>query len=131
MPVIEYKGYTGMMEVDAEAGVIFGRVIGLRDVITFQGETVAEATKAFHDSVDDYLDWCAEKGEAPERPFSGKFVLRLDPNLHRKLAVAAEARGRSLNALIAETLEALFSNAAETTPKKERKTGKGHRPARR
>jgi predicted HicB family RNase H-like nuclease len=106
--MIEYKGYTGMMEVDPEAGIIFGRVIGLTDIITFQGGTVAEAVQAFHDSVDDYLEWCAEKGDTPGRPFSGKFILRIDPNLHRKLAIAAEANHKSLNAFVAETLAERF-----------------------
>ena len=56
---MKYKGYTGIAEFDDEAGIIFGRVAGLRDVITFQGESVAEVTRAFHDSVDDYLEFCA------------------------------------------------------------------------
>ncbi len=66
--MMTYKGYAGTIEVDTEAEILFGRVVGLHDVITFQGETVAEARKAFQDSVDDYLAFCAERGEAPENP---------------------------------------------------------------
>lgn len=66
--VFEYKGYTGVPELDLEAGILFGRVIGLRDGITFQGETVPEAIQAFRDSVDDYLEFCAQRGEKPEKP---------------------------------------------------------------
>lgn len=66
--MMTYKGYTGSVEVDTEAEILFGRVVDLHDVVTFQGKTVAEARKAFQDSVDDYLAFCAERGEAPEKP---------------------------------------------------------------
>src|SRR5690242_9586142 len=105
---MKYKGYTGVVELDEDSGVLFGHVIGLRDVITFQGGSVAEVVQAFHDSVDDYLEFCAQRGESPEKPYSGQFVLRVDPQLHRAMAHAAEARGSSLNALIEETLGGAF-----------------------
>jgi predicted HicB family RNase H-like nuclease len=73
-------------------------------VITFQGATVEEARAAFVESVDDYLAFCAERGEKPERPFSGKLLVRLDPNLHRELSMAAEKSGMSINALVVEAL---------------------------
>jgi predicted HicB family RNase H-like nuclease len=111
---MKYRGYTGVVELDEEAGVLFGRVIGLRDVITFQGCSVDEVTRAFHDSVDDYLEFCAERGESPEKPYSGQFVLRLDPSLHRELAHAAEAQGTSLNALIEGTLARAFLGRASS-----------------
>jgi predicted HicB family RNase H-like nuclease len=101
-----YKDYLGSFEVDVEAGVIFGRVVGLRDVVTFQGETVAEAVRAFHDSVDDYLEFCAERGEAPERPFSGRFLFRMSPELHRELSAEASARRESINAVIERAVKA-------------------------
>jgi len=103
---MKYKGYTGIVEFDEESRVLFGRVIGLRDVITFEGESVTEVIQAFHDSVDVYLEFCAERGESPEKPYSGQFVLRLNPRLHRELANAAQARTTSLNALIESILEA-------------------------
>jgi predicted HicB family RNase H-like nuclease len=102
---MKYKGYTGVVELEEGSDVLFGRVIGLRDVITFQGESVAEVTQAFHDSVDDYLEFCAERGESPEKTYSGQFVLRLDPKLHRDLAIFAEELGVSLNALIEAKLQ--------------------------
>ena len=71
--MIEYKGYIAKVEFDDEAEVFHGEVINLRDVITFEGESVAELKQAFHDSVEDYLAFCAERGEEPEKPFSGKF----------------------------------------------------------
>lgn len=106
---MKYKGYTGIVEFDEEAGVLHGRVVGLRDVITFQGDSVAEVTRAFRDSVDDYLEFCAERGESPEKPYSGQFVLRIDPQLHRVISHAAEERGVSLNSLVEEKLTSAFS----------------------
>jgi predicted HicB family RNase H-like nuclease len=106
---MKYKGYTGVVEFDEGSGVLFGRVVGLRDAITFQGDSVAEVTQAFHDSVDDYLEFCTMRGESPEKPYSGQFVLRIDPQLHRVISHAAEERGVSLNSLIEEELEAAFS----------------------
>jgi predicted HicB family RNase H-like nuclease len=108
---MKYKGYTGVVEFDEESGVLFGHVIGLRDGITFQGDSVAEVTQAFHDSVDDYLEFCAERGESPEKPYSGQFVLRIDPQLHRVMSHAAEERGASLNSLIEERLKEAFGLA--------------------
>lgn len=93
-------------------------MIGLRDGITFQGDSVAEIVRAFHDSVDDYLEFCAERGESPEKPYSGRFVLRIDPRLHRAMAHAAEERGVSLNSLVEEKLTSAFSpeGRAEAEP---------------
>jgi predicted HicB family RNase H-like nuclease len=73
--LMSYKGYTGSIEVDTEADILFGRVVGLRDVVTFQGGTVSEARRAFQDSVDDYLAFRAERGEAPEKPASNRFLI--------------------------------------------------------
>jgi predicted HicB family RNase H-like nuclease len=97
---MRYKDYTGIIEVDEEAGILYGKVVGLRDVITFQGATVAEASRAFEESVDDYLNFCSTRDEAPEKPYSGKFIVRVKPELHRTIAIEAEARGTSLNSLI-------------------------------
>jgi predicted HicB family RNase H-like nuclease len=106
---MKYKGYTGTVELDEDSGILFGQVIGLRDVITFQGESVAEVIQAFHDSVDDYLEFCEVRGESPEKPYSGHFVVRLGASLHRELANAALARQTSLNALVETTLADFFA----------------------
>jgi predicted HicB family RNase H-like nuclease len=108
---MKYKGYTGFVELDEDSGTLFGRVIGLRDVITFQATSVPEVIQAFHDSVDVYLEFCAARGESPEKPYSGQFVLRVDPQLHRAMAHAAEAQDTSLNALIEGTLRRAFGPA--------------------
>jgi predicted HicB family RNase H-like nuclease len=104
--MMKHKGYTGDAWIDHEAGVIRGRVIGTRDVITFQGKSVEEARAEFVTSVDDYLAYCVERGEKPEKPFSGKVLLRLDPNLHRELSAIAEKSGKSINSLIVDRLTA-------------------------
>ncbi len=88
-----YKGYSAKAEFDDEAMLFHGEVIGIRDVVTFQGKTVDELKKAFHYSVDDYLDMCKSRGEEPEKPFSGRFVVRVSPNVHRKIYMAGKKGG--------------------------------------
>jgi predicted HicB family RNase H-like nuclease len=103
--MMEYKGYIGKVELDEEAGVLYGEVINVRDVITFEGTTVEEVQTAFRESVDDYLDFCAQRGESPEKPFSGKFVIRLPAELHRKVYVQAKLEDKSLNNWVKEILQ--------------------------
>jgi predicted HicB family RNase H-like nuclease len=99
---LEYKGYTGTMEVDIEAKVIFGRVTNIRTVITFESETIPEAEQAFRDSIDDYLAWCAEDGMEPEKPDSGQFRFRTTPEHQRLIALAAAREGKSINTWLDE-----------------------------
>ena len=103
--LINYKGYLGLVEYDDEAGIFHGEVINLRDVITFQGESATELRQALANSVEDYLAFCAERGENPEKPFSGKFVVRIDPVLHRKLYEQARRANLSINRFVQEVLE--------------------------
>ena len=103
--MMQYKGYIASVEYDDEGEIFHGEVINVRDVITFQGRTVAELKKALRDSVEDYLEFCKSRGETPEKPFSGKFVLRISPELHGRLTVAARRSRKSLNAWAAEQLE--------------------------
>jgi predicted HicB family RNase H-like nuclease len=102
--MLEYHGYLG--SIDAEDGCFVGRVVGLRDVITFEGKSFADVEQAFRDSIDDYLAFCSERGEPPDRPYSGKIPLRLSPETHRKAALRAEAAGVSLNPWIARRIDA-------------------------
>ncbi|MBW7917197.1 MAG: type II toxin-antitoxin system HicB family antitoxin [Trueperaceae bacterium] len=95
-----YKGYTAEAKIDVDAGSLSGRVTGLRDVLHFEGSTVPELTNAFHEAVDDYLEWCAELGEKPERPYSGNVFVRMTPDEHKELALTAELQGTSINALV-------------------------------
>ena len=102
---MKYKGYYGVVQYDDEAKTFHGEVLNTRTVITFQGTTVNEIEQAFRDSVDDYLDWCKERNKEPEKPFSGKFVFRLSPELHRQLNLTAKITDISLNSFIVHTLE--------------------------
>lgn len=107
--MMQYKGYTGHVEYDDDAKIFHGEVVGLKDVITFQGRTVDEIEKSFKDSVDDYIAWCEERGEKPEKAFSGVFNLRIPPDLHAKLALQAKTMGMSLNSYITDQLYHLYS----------------------
>jgi predicted HicB family RNase H-like nuclease len=102
--MMEYKGYLATVEFDDQADIFHGEVVNIRDVVTFQGRTVPQLRKAFRDSVEDYLAFCHERGEAPEKPYSGKFVVRISPALHRAVSIAAARKGKSLNAWVAERL---------------------------
>jgi len=107
---MEYKSYIGKVEIDEEAGILYGEVINVRDVITFEGTTVEEVQQAFRESVDDYLAFCAQRGESPEKPFSGKFVVRLPAELHRKAYIQAKLKDKSLNSWITEVLQSVLRN---------------------
>ena len=103
--MMRYKGYVGEVTYDDKAKLFHGEVIGLKDIITFQGTTVKELEKAFKDSVDDYLAWCKKRGEKPERMFSGKIHVRMTPDLHAHLAIEAAHHSISLNELINNKLQ--------------------------
>ncbi|MEC4803575.1 MAG: type II toxin-antitoxin system HicB family antitoxin [Jaaginema sp. PMC 1079.18] len=107
--MLTYKGYTGHLEVDTESNLLFGQVLDVKDVITFQGKTVEEAQQAFKDSIDDYLEFCEELGVSPEKPFSGKFHFRTTPETHRKITIAATQAGQSINSW----MEKILSEAAD------------------
>jgi predicted HicB family RNase H-like nuclease len=105
-PMFEHKGYQGaIVSVDTDAGLFHGCVVGIQDVVTFEGKMVPELVKAFKDSVDDYLEFCEQRKEAPEKPFSGKFVMRLSPELHRLASEAAAEEQVSLNGWMVSAVE--------------------------
>ena len=102
---INYKGYAAKIEFDPEDNILFGNIIGIRDTVGFHGESVSEVKDAFYEAVDFYLESCEKAGREPNRPFSGKFMVRVDSSLHGKVAAAAVNAGKSLNKWVAETLE--------------------------
>lgn len=101
---MKYKGYTAQIEVDETAGILFGKVLDIKDIITFKGTTVAELEREFHNSVDDYLEWCLESGEEPDKPFSGKLPFRTTPENHRQIYLAAKKANKSINAWMDDVL---------------------------
>lgn len=102
--MIEYRGYRATVTFDDEADIFHGEVIGTRDVITFQSESVSGLREEFAASVDEYLKVCAERGRQPDKAFSGKIPLRIPPNVHRAATETARAEGKSLNAWLSETI---------------------------
>ncbi|PWB82964.1 MAG: toxin-antitoxin system HicB family antitoxin [Methylocystaceae bacterium] len=105
MNAMTYKGYEAIVEFDEEAELFHGEVVDLRDVITFQGRSVDELKRAFAESVDDYLAFCEERGEEPDKPYSGQFLVRIEPALHKAVATAARRSGLSLNKWVTTMLE--------------------------
>jgi predicted HicB family RNase H-like nuclease len=95
--MIEYKGYTGVFEFDTELELFSGFVVDLRDQIYFEGGSVEELKASMRRAIEHYLEVCEARGEEPEKPFSGKLNVRLGSDLHRAVAVAAAARGESIN----------------------------------
>ena len=103
--MLVYKGYAGIAEVDTEDRMLYGEVIGVKDVIGFEGATVEELEASFHRAVDLYLEVCAQKGKEPHKPYSGRILVRTDPNTHREVAIAAAAADMSMNQWVERTLK--------------------------
>ena len=103
--MMNYKGYIGKVEFDDEQHIFTGEVINTRAVITFQGTSVRELEDEFKDSVDDYVEWCKQDGVEPEKPYSGRFNVRIYPQLHERAATAAKMLGLSLNSFLIKSLE--------------------------
>lgn len=100
-----YKDYLGTMRIDLEQGMLFGHVVGMNDKIIFQGATVAALEKDFHESVDEYIEFCEEVGKKPEKSFSGNILFRATPQRHSKIALAAQHCGKSINAWLSDLVD--------------------------
>jgi len=112
-----YKGFRARFDFDPEDMVFTGRIAGINDVVGFHASSVAELIEAFHEAVDDYIETCSAAGKDPEKPYSGKVMLRVDPVLHAQVALAAQLRGVSINQLGEEALrDAARRVVPETTP---------------
>ena len=105
MNTMNHKGYIARIEFDERDGILVGRVLGLRTMISFHGETVVELRSAFGSTIEEFLQDCKEQGVRPERPASGKVMLRIPPEVHGAALVAAQAAGKSLNQWATEVLE--------------------------
>ena len=108
----DYKGYSAKISLDEEQDLFHGEVEGITDVVTFEGKSPEELTSAFHDSVDDYLAFCEELEEQPDKPYSGRFVLRLSPELHQRVAIAAKKADVSMNEWIVSLVEERLEGGA-------------------
>ncbi|MBW2368627.1 MAG: type II toxin-antitoxin system HicB family antitoxin [Deltaproteobacteria bacterium] len=105
MKGMNYKGYFADVKFDPEDHIFVGRIIGIRDVVGFHGESVAELEAAFQEAVDDYLTACEELGQEPNKPYSGNLMLRVPAEVHAAVAAAAESSGKSINQWAAAVLE--------------------------
>jgi len=105
MNTMMHKGYAARVEYSEEDLCFVGHIAGIRDVVGFHGDSVAELRAAFEEAVDDYLETCAKIGKQPNRPYSGQFRMRLSPELHARAALVAETQGKSLNAWVSEVIE--------------------------
>ncbi len=101
---MSYKGYQARVEYDDEDGIFTGRLAGIRDGVGFHADTVDGLREAFHEAVEDYLETCAKIGKEPQRAYSGQMMFRVNPEVHRRAAVAAELAGKSLNQWAEEVL---------------------------
>jgi predicted HicB family RNase H-like nuclease len=113
--IMRYKNYAARVEYSPEDKCFVGRVLGIRDVVGFHGESVAELERDFRETMEFYFDTCRKEGKEPDRPYSGKLVLRLSPELHRQIALASEAHGKSINDTILDALQE--SEAVQTATK--------------
>ena len=105
MNTMSHRGYTARVEYDERDNIFVGRILGIRAIISFHGETVSELKSEFELAVDDYLAECEEKCQSPEKPASGKHLLRLPPELHGQAMVFAQGSGNSLNQWVNEVLQ--------------------------
>lgn len=105
MKTLEYKGFIGSVDVSLEDGVVFGKILYINGLVTYEAETVPELEKEFQAAVDDYLEFCEEEGVDAHKSFSGKFNVRISPELHKKAALLATKQGSNLNAFVAQAIE--------------------------
>ena len=108
--ILEYKGYYTKIEYSTEDRVLYGKIEGIRDLVNFESEDPAAVEDEFHKAVDDYLVFCADIGQEPEKTYKGSFNVRISPELHRQISIAADKRGETLNAFVKNALLLALKN---------------------
>lgn len=103
--LLEYKGYYGTVEFSANDEVLFGKVIGVNSLISYEGKSVEQLKVDFEEAIDDYLDLCAEKGLEPEKVYKGSFNVRVSPEIHKDLVLYSAAHGQTLNSTVEEAIK--------------------------
>ena len=101
---MEYKGYIGSVEFSAEDAVFFGKILGIRSLISYEGQNAKSLVNDFHHAVDDYLSMCAEEGIEPEKAYKGSFNVRISPDLHKQAVVASLSQEISLNSFVEQAI---------------------------
>ena len=105
MNTLTYKGYIGSVSFSEKDNVFFGKIEGINGLVNFEGQSVKELTDAFHEAVDDYLEYCKEEGIEPHKSYSGSLNIRLSPETHSRVAILAKQAGMSINAFIKSAVE--------------------------
>jgi len=107
---MEYKGYVGSVEFSEEDGLFYGKVMGIRALISYEGTTAHELIDDFHGAVEDYLALCEAEGKEPEKAYKGSFNVRISPELHKQAAIFATTHGISLNSFVESALRTSLVN---------------------
>ena len=107
--LLTYKNYSGTVEYSKEDNCLFGKVVGIKSLLSYEGDSIRELEADFRSVIDEYLSDCAERGVAPEQAYKGTFNVRISPELHRALATLALSRGKSLNSAVEEALQLYVS----------------------
>jgi predicted HicB family RNase H-like nuclease len=115
---MNHKGYTATVEYEPDDRVFHGRVNDISDVVTFEGTSVDELEAAFRNAVDEYVAFCEERGRVPQRPFSGRFLVRVPPAVHRRISEAATRAGESMNAWVQKAIELQLAHEQSRARKK-------------
>ena len=102
---MSYKGYHGSVDFSDEDNVFYGKIIGINDRITFEGDNVVSLRKDFHDAVDEYIEICSQLGKEPEKEYKGTFNVRIAPDLHKNLAIYSSSHGKTLNSIVEEAIQ--------------------------
>lgn len=113
--MLEYKGYYGTVELSGTDNVLFGKVIGVNSLISYEGDSVQSLRDDFQGAVDEYLEMCAENGIEPEKTYKGSFNVRVSPELHKSLALVSASRGQTLNSAVEEAIRHYVNNGAKKT----------------
>ncbi len=114
--ILEYKGYIGSVDFSSDDKVFFGKIVGIKDLVTFEGESVPGLESAFHEVVEDYLQTCKTLGKDPEKTYKGTFNVRVSSDLHKKAAVLASRRNMSLNQIVKFALRWIINHEKEVEP---------------
>lgn len=114
--LLEYKGYHAAIDFSADDSLFVGKVIGVTDSLNFHGTSVTELEEMFHQSVDNYLDFCKEIGKVPDKEYKGSFNVRISPSLHKDIAIKAIDEGLTLNQYVERALQCSLQPVVSSQP---------------
>lgn len=116
MNTLKHKGYLGSADVSFEDNCLFGKLLFVNDLVTFEAQTPEELEVEFQRAVDDYLETCSTLGKSPVKPFTGTFQIRVGEELHRSAAIQAKTEGVSLNEWVGHAIQSRLAAVDGTHP---------------